>query len=255
MPKIETLGHRIKGLAAHWRLFKPEGPGPFPLVVQMHGCGGCHPFQDGYARVANAAGVAALVVDSYPHRAISPMGAMTLVCSGMRFWGRERAGDLYAAFQWARAQPFVRPDRLFAAGWSHGGWSVLDAMARGSAAERARWTGLTDLPNNPLEGLAGAFVVYPYCGLASMARLRGVITPAPVHAIVCGADHVVGGVSLQDTLKAMKKPGDPIAISFYRGATHSFDEPEAKDPRFRYDPRLTQDAQKEYAEFLGAAAA
>jgi dienelactone hydrolase len=127
--KFETLDARINALESHWRLFLPDGPGPFVLVVQMHGCGGCFPFQDEYAKAAASAGVAALVIDSYPHRGITPNEALRSVCLGLRLWGRERAGDLFAAFQWARGQARFDPTRLYAAGWSHGGWSVLDAAA------------------------------------------------------------------------------------------------------------------------------
>jgi len=50
-------------LCPHLRVVKPEGSGPFPVVVQMHGCGGVQPLQDRYARAASAAGVAAVIVD------------------------------------------------------------------------------------------------------------------------------------------------------------------------------------------------
>ena len=250
--KIETLHDRIKALSPHWRLILPNGPGPFGLVIQMHGCGGNGPFQVGYGEAAAAAGAAALIVDSYPHRAITEAQAYGLVCTGMKLWGRERAGDLYAAFAWAMGEPQFDPTRIFAAGWSHGGWSVLDAMAVATPQERARWTGLSDLPREPLAGLAGAFVVYPYFGVASVARGRGLRLEAPIMTIAGTRDSVVGGHGLVRALQATPKPGAPIAVTLLQGATHSFDEPEAKDPRFIFDPALTKGVQAQYAAFVGA---
>jgi dienelactone hydrolase len=250
MPKIETLDERIKALSAHWRLYKPDGPGPFRLVVLMHGCGGCHPFQDEYARAAAAAGVAALVVDSYPHREIAQAQALSLVCTGLKLWGRERAGDLFAAMAWARTQSFVDRDGLFVSGWSHGGWTVLDALALCTTQRRVRWTGLIDLDKEPMAGLAGAFVFYPYFGMASIARASGLRATAPVSAIVCGRDSVVGGRSLEAALRATPKPGAPIEITYFANATHAFDEPDTGDPRFRYDPVLTRQATALWLDLL-----
>ena len=50
----DTLQHRIDALLPHADLYKPDGPGPFPLVVQLHGCGGKKPFQKTWAEVAQA---------------------------------------------------------------------------------------------------------------------------------------------------------------------------------------------------------
>lgn len=248
--KFETLDERIDALARHWRLFTPEGPGPFACVVQMHGCGGCCPFQDDYARAAVAAGAAALVVDSYPHRRIKPAAALRSVCLGLRLWGRERAGDLYAALAWARTQPRIDATRLYAAGWSHGGWSVLDAAAVSTPAERGRWTRLVDLPEEPLGGLAGVLAVYPYCGLASVANARGLRVAAPVQAIAAGADSVVGGASLRTRLAALPKPGPAIDVTFFKGATHAYDQPDATDPRFKFNADLAAKTQVLFAQML-----
>ena len=56
--------------AARLRTLMPEGEGPFPVVIQMHGCGGKKNLQERWAEVAKA-GWAVIVVDSYAHRKIS----------------------------------------------------------------------------------------------------------------------------------------------------------------------------------------
>ena len=46
-------------------LFVPEGPGPFPAMVALHGAGGIFPYQAWWARQIANTGVVVLFVDSY----------------------------------------------------------------------------------------------------------------------------------------------------------------------------------------------
>lgn len=249
---MEHLDHRIAGLSPHARLFLPAGPGPHPIVVQMHGCGGCQPFQLTWAKVATSAGWAALVVDSYPHRGISRFEALATVCTGLRLPGRERAGDLFAALAWLRRQDWADSRRIVAAGWSHGGWTVLDALALNPGAEARAATRLEGLPDEPLDGVVGAFVVYPYVGLGSLAR-RGLRYDAKPLAIVGGRDVIVNGPGSERTLRRMSTPSGPIDVRRFDRATHAFDEPQARDTRVRYDAELTAEAQDLLRRYLAAA--
>ncbi len=58
MPARTSLEARIDALSRYWDVRKPDGDGPFPLVVQMPGCGGKKPFQDTWAEIAQKTGVA-----------------------------------------------------------------------------------------------------------------------------------------------------------------------------------------------------
>lgn len=244
----ETLDQRIAALAPY-DVVMPEGPGPFPVVVQLHGCGGKKPFQQTWAQVARDAGWAAVVLDSYAHRGIGRLSAYATVCTGMRLWGRERAGDLFAALEWARRQPWADAERLVAAGWSHGGWTVLDALALGEDAAQA--TKLDGLPAEPLAGVRGAFLVYPYCGAGSLARRRGLRFDAQPLALLGSQDAIVGTTALRAALEGLKGPS-PVAIEWFEGATHAFDEPDARDLRVRHDPVAVARAHDLYRAYLGA---
>ncbi|HVY88102.1 MAG TPA: dienelactone hydrolase family protein [Hyphomonadaceae bacterium] len=246
----EALQQRIDALMLSMTLTMPEGQGPFPVVIQMHGCGGRKPFQDDWAEVAKEAGWAVLVVDSYAHRKISSLEAYATVCTGVQLWGRERAGDMYAMMEWVRRQPWADPNRIAVAGWSHGGWTALDGMALTPGAEVASATRLEGLPAEPLAGLVGAFVVYPFAGPGSIAPSRGLRVGAPVQALVGTSDVVVGGKGLAATLKRTPTKGQPIDVVMLEGATHAFDEPSARDLRVRYDPELTARAHTYYSDFL-----
>ena len=245
----EAFERRIAALMPHADVVKPDGAGPFPVVVQLHGCGGKKTFQQTWAQVARAAGWAVIVLDSYAHRGISRLAAYATVCTGTRLWGRERAGDLFAALEWARRQQWADADRIVAAGWSHGGWTVLDAMALG--ADMAQATKLDGLPAQPLAGVRGAFLVYPYCGPGSIARRRGLRFDAKPLALVGSRDAIVGTKGLRTTLERMPAP-TPIRVEWLEGATHAFDEPEATDPRVRYNPEAVARAHALYQAYLSA---
>lgn len=250
----ETLAQRIEQLAAGVEVLLPEGEGPFPVAIQMHGCGGKKKLQARWAAVARAAGWAAVVVDSYAHRGISQFQAYATVCTGLQLWGRERAGDLYAMLEWTRTQPWADPRRIVAAGWSHGAWTTLDAMSMEPGAAMARAARLAGIPDEPFAGMVGAFLLYPWQGVGAISPGRGLRIDVPVRAIVGTKDSVVGGRGVIRTLERMKTPSQAIEVHAFEGATHAFDELEAQDWRNRYDPVLTEKAHGLYAEFLRDAA-
>jgi dienelactone hydrolase len=247
----ETVRDRIERLARHWEIHLPKGDGPFPVVVQMHGCGGKKPFQTTWAKVAVEAGAAAIVVDSHAPRGISTFEAYASVCTALRLRGIERAGDLYAALAFARAQPWADRSRMIVAGWSHGGWTVSDALALAPGQPMRAATGLTDLPDEPLDGVAGAFLVYPFLGSLSFApRVGWRVRPRTI-AILGGLDVVVGRALPRAVLERFAKDGAPIEIVWFPTATHAFDEREAADLRVRYDETLTREAHGHYHRLIG----
>jgi len=248
----ETFEQRIDALMRFADVVKPDGPGPFPVVIQLHGCGGKKPFQQTWAQVARDAGYAAVVLDSFGHRGISRLAAYATVCTATRLWGRERAGDLFAALEWTRRQPWADPQRLVAAGWSHGGWTVLDALALHPGADMAQATKLQGLPEEPLAGVRGAFLVYPYCGAGSIARRRGLRFDARPLAVLGSRDLIVGTTGLRATLAALPAP-TPVSIDWLEGATHAFDEPGGNDFRTRYNPPMVAQAHEAYRRYLAAA--
>lgn len=235
----ETLEHRIALLEPGFTVARPPGDGPFPVVVMLHGCGGPRPFLEEMARVANESGAAAVIVDSYAPRGISRIGALATVCTGARLRGRERAGDLYAAIAWARDQAWADSGRIIAAGWSHGGWTIMDALALRAGDEMRRATGLDDLPAEPLAGLSDVLIVYPYAGVASYAGRRDWrLAPRSV-AIVAGRDYIVGTHAPRTALERLRARGAPIEVVLFDDATHAFEDPFAEDPRVRFNPAAT----------------
>jgi dienelactone hydrolase len=233
----ETLDQRIARLEAHLLIARPEGEGRRPVVLMLHGCGGLRPFQNDIAQIVVDAGAAAVQIDSYAPRRLSRAAAIATVCTGARLHGRERAGDLYAAMAWARRQPWSDPERIIAVGWSHGGWTIMDALALRSGAEMERATGLNGLDTEPLRGLAGALLVYPYTNVGSLTgRREWRLTPRSV-AIVAEHDYIVG--PSRGALERQRARGAPLDIVMFPNTTHAFEDERAEDPRVRYNPAAT----------------
>lgn len=249
MRKPTPFEARLEAVASSLRVFRPPGSGPFPAVVQLHGCGGVSPNQETWAHAIVETGAAAVILDSYAFRGLTRNQALASVCTGLRLHGRERAGDLAAALEWLRRADWADAARLAVVGWSHGGWTALDALAL-RPSQWAPATGLADLPERPLAGVRGVFAFYPYLGRASLARAQGLCAPIPVTAIVCGRDRTVGFGLPKDTLQRCRARGAMIEIVEYSAATHDFDEPGLKSPWDRYDPTLAADANARLQRFV-----
>ncbi|MBX3510847.1 MAG: dienelactone hydrolase family protein [Hyphomonadaceae bacterium] len=234
----ETLEQRAERLAAHFEVTLPVGAAPFPVVVMLHGCGGRRPFMQEMAHVAATAGAAVINVDSFAPRGISRTAAIATVCTGMRLHGRERAGDLYAALAWARTQTWADAERFGVIGWSHGGWTILDALALRTGPEMERATRLQALPPEPLQGLAATLIVYPYAGVGSLVGRRPWRVAPASTAIVAERDFIVGDVRVP--LERQRGHGAPLDVLVFHGATHAFEDAHAEDPRVRFNPRATE---------------
>jgi dienelactone hydrolase len=234
----ETLANRALRLEPTFNIVRPSaatfGDGPYPTTIMMHGCGDQNGPQIDYARSAATHGVASVIVDSYTSRRIDKAQAATLVCSGMRLWGRERAGDIFAALHFARQQNWVDQDALSLAGWSHGGWSVMDALALGG--EVGDHAGITDLGGDGLAGVGAAFLVYPWCGAGAQTPSRGWLKPVRSFMILAEWDVVAGVRFPLSALRAAQKSGAMTESIVYPRATHCFDEVITLNPTFKYDP-------------------
>jgi dienelactone hydrolase len=216
-------------LINHAKLSLPRGEGPHPLVMLLHGCGGVQPYLADYAAAAVEAGVAALIVDSFAPRGISRLNAHATVCTGLRLRGVERAKDLFALLAWARTQAHIDPERIALAGWSHGGWTAMEAFARPPAA-------LT----HHLDQVRAVIAVYPYAGPLALTARRGWGGRRPqVFGVLAEADHVVGVKAPEQAFRRLSADGLNVELLRLSGATHAFDDAHASDPRTRHDPAHT----------------
>src|SRR5438876_205218 len=142
------------------RVVRPDGAGPFPAVVWLHGCGGvvrgARHLEDWTRRLVRLGYVVA-IPDS-----VSERGYPNGICgNGTLVPAPTRAEDAYAALRHLEGRPDVIAERIGLIGFSHGGWTVLAAMdqdagARARAAAGATRRVLREVAIEALdEGLAG----------------------------------------------------------------------------------------------------
>jgi dipeptidyl aminopeptidase/acylaminoacyl peptidase len=114
-------GGLIRGDHIQGFLAKPEGAGPFPAVIGLHGCAGM-PDTTKRKLVDElvGSGHVVLLVDSFATRAVEHActGGYSDV-AGMR------RSDAYGALAFLARQTFVDPQRVAAVGFSQGGWVAL----------------------------------------------------------------------------------------------------------------------------------
>ena len=197
-------------------LMTPDGAGPFPLVVLMHGCGGQSPFLENYALAANESGHAAILLDSWAARDIDRAAALRWTCSGAILRGPERAGDIHVLLD-NLDDPRLDLTKISLAGWSHGGWAAAEAMT-GDA---------------PPAGVTKLYLNYPYCGFAARWRNKAFPDDLDIEAVIGDADTVS---DYPACAKALNRDG--IALTVHENATHAFDDSDAEDPGFVFQPDL-----------------
>jgi len=191
-------------------LVRPSGDGPFPAVVQLHGCGGVEAQSYRWARWFADHGYVALVVDSF-----GPRGAKGDCQSGPSEPPiTARFDDAFGALRYLRTLPFVRGGRVAAIGWSQGGVYAM-AVINGPSLERARKRGV-DLP---AVGFAAGIGVYPG-GCFSLVH-ETVIRPLLV--LIGGADDWTPAAKCEEMVTAMRSRGANVSIVVYPGAYHYFD--------------------------------
>lgn len=247
----QSVGHAKRSwpsLASHWARLAPFATLRIPeradgvqsgAVALFHGCGGVQPFLHDYAQTLHEAGIATLIIDSYGPRKISKLTALALVCSGAMFRGAARTRDVLAALHGLRHHPAINPGQLGLAGWSHGGWAIMEALAlpRDRLARQAKldWRDDCDV----LAGLKQVFLAYPWCGVGAHSLALGWRRAVSAHVVLAGRDHVVGTKWPDATMARLQGDGQDLVVTRFADANHAFDVPDNPDPRFRFLPEAT----------------
>ena len=241
-------------LAPYYRVMRPPGEGPFPTALLYSGCDGPHDNLERWAGMLNAEGWAAIIVDSHGPRGYGTHEIWRLVCAGQLLMGSERAGDVLVSMDDARRMPFVDPARLVLIGASHGGWAIMDLLALDPPKRMP--TNLAALPAgapaDPLAGLVGVILVYPYCGPANRARPDGWRRAVATLLVVSDRDTVAPAADCLAIAGRMAARGQPVETLVLRGVTHGFDQEERSGlSLLEFDPAATEAALRAGAAFLG----
>jgi dienelactone hydrolase len=245
--RLDSLDRRWARLSPHVKAYGPEDGAPRPAVLIFHGCGGVRGQLTGYAEAAAAAGWRAYVVDSYAPRGWPRQYGMAFVCTGAVFRGWERAGDIAAAVHGISALPEVDASRLALAGFSHGGWSIMELMA--SPLARPGDAGLLDPQCTDLSGVRGVFLGYSYVGPLALRRSAPWLRRPKAFALIARRDHLTTVRNAERVFAAVEQSGVEVERWIAEG-THAFDEPMSFPP-MRHDAALTKEAIARFVAFVG----
>ncbi|HMB76495.1 MAG TPA: dienelactone hydrolase family protein [Kiloniellaceae bacterium] len=198
-------------------IHKPDGPGPYPTVLLLHGCAGLTPavhqgLRDHAAFLA-AAGYLAAILDSFGRRGRDG-GRVCRSLEELGYARHYRVQDVARSRDILAALPEVDARNFFVIGQSNGG-SVALALAAG--AGEANGTGQDDAAGAPAFQAIVAY--YPWCGAISAAPTL----VAPLLVLGAGDDDWVSPEGCRQ--RAAKAEGAAMEVVVYDGAHHSFDLP------------------------------
>jgi dienelactone hydrolase len=236
----------------HAQLYKPDGDGPFPTVIALHGCGGLAgrsepvlPRYRDWAGQLLKGGNAVLLPDSYGSRELGPQ---CRVKERRVLARRERVADITAARQWLVQQPWAAHDRISLLGWANGASALLWAVRPQSS-------------RNAEPDFRSAIAFYPDCrvssGLGWSARV-------PTLLLIGARDDVSSPPACRQMIDGAHGRSALARIVVYPGAYHDFDRAnlplhaiagtaDAAAPERGHvgtDPEARADSQKRVTEWL-----
>src|ERR1700719_15624 len=196
----------------HAQLYKPDGDGPFPVVIALHGCGGLtghsEPVQPRYRDWAEQLlqqGEAVLLPDSYASREVGPQchnRARRILAR------RARVVDILAERQWLMQQPWAAHDRISLLGWANGASALL-------------WAVRPQLSSRHIEpDFRAAIAFYPDCRISSGL---GWSARVPTLVRIGAKDDVSSPPACRQMVDGARGRSALARIVVYPGAYHDFD--------------------------------
>ncbi len=237
----------------HAQLYKPEGDGPFPVVIGLHACGGLgghseavQPRYRDWAEQLLKQGSAVLLPDSYGSRELGPQ---CRVKERRVRASRERVADIMAARQWLAQQSWVAHDRVSLLGWANGASALLWAVRPQLSAHNAG------------PDFRSAIAFYPDCRISSGL---GWSARVPTLLLIGAKDDVSSPPACRQMIDGARGRSALVRIVVYPGAYHDFDRAnlplhalagtaDAAVPdrgHLGTDPEARADSQKLVAEWL-----
>ena len=199
----------------HGILFRPEGAGPFPSVVALHGCeslvnrsGKMAPHLADWGERLAAAGLAVIFPDSFGSRGLR---TQCRVAERKVRSEHERVADANAARRWLQSQPWTIKTRVSVLGWATGGMASLWAVQ-----PRA-------VPHDGVPDFRSAVAFYPGCrrlsDLAWSARV-------PTLVLIGKADDWTSPAACEQMVRGARGRSALASLVVYPGAYHEFDRPD-----------------------------
>jgi dienelactone hydrolase len=209
-PEAVDIEGKLKGL-----LYRPEGKGPFPAIVALHGCDGltepktpiARRYADWGERLA-AEGFVVLFPDGFAARGL---GAQCGAGQRSLRSGRERVVDAEGARRFLQAQTYVAADRVSLLGWANGAVAALWAVRPGGTKKDAK------------PDFRSAVAFFPGC-----RRLRDTAWSArlPTLILIGAKDDWTPANTCEQMVAGARGRTARTNITVYPGAYHDFDHPD-----------------------------
>src|SRR5882724_7421916 len=253
LPSPQQVDIPLGSGTLHAQLYKPDGDGPFSVVIALHGCGGLsgysEPVQPRYREWAEQllkAGNAVLLPDSYGSREVGPQ---CRVKEGWVLARRERLADIMAARKWLVEQPWADQNRISLLGWANGASALLWAVRPQLSAR------------NVEPDFRSAVAFYPDCRISSGL---GWSARVPTLLLIGANDDVSSPPACRQMVDGARGRSALARIVVYPGAYHDFDRADlplhaiggtadAAAPEHGHvgtDPDARADSQQRVAEWL-----
>lgn len=210
-------------------LTRPEGSGPFPAIVLLHGFNG---FDTGQERTRSWSdmlvdwGYVTLQLDNFELRGGEDgyKGMSTII-------QRTRVRDVYDTKAFLGELPYVDPGRIALIGWSYGGNTVLEAIEDTSGDHKP---------------FRAAIAFYPFC--------RFFVDPnAPLMILIGELDDWTPAYRCARAIPSMPTAHE-IFLKIYPGAYHDFDwqgmDMVYRGNRLKYNAAAAEDAIVRVRDFL-----
>jgi dienelactone hydrolase len=212
LPAPRPVDIPLGSATLHAQLYKPDGNGPFPVVIALHSCGGlgspAEPVQRRYRDWAEQLlkeGKAVLFPDSYGSRQLGPQCRVKEPRVRAR---RERVADIMASRQWLAQQPWAARDRISLLGWANGASALL-------------WAVRPQLSSRNVEPeFRSAIAFYPDCRISSGL---GWSARVPTLLLIGGKDDVSSPPACRQMVDGARGRSALARIVVYPGAYHDFD--------------------------------
>lgn len=203
-------------------LYVPQHDAPgarYPAVVFMHGCSGLltrsgkvMSREADWAQRLTSQGYVVLAVDSFTTRA----QASECARGGPVRPQVERALDAYGALRFLQRRADVEPDRVALIGWSHGGGTVLFAIASSSPA-RSEASAPPDF--------RAAVAFYPgWCNNTAQHGAQWT-TSVPLLILAGERDVWTPAAPCETFVRMVRERNVPVELHVYADAYHDFDFP------------------------------
>jgi dienelactone hydrolase len=206
--RISNIGVTPPTLIGYFN--KPDGPGPFPAVVLMHGCSGILGNEAVWRSWLRERGYASLSVDGFRPRGFASIcAALGVVSQG------ERVADAFGALEYLASRGDIDASRVAVMGFSNGGVAVLGVAMPDPM--------ITRKPGAPQFHAVVAF--YPECKVRLGAAAPALA--APLLVLIGSKDDWTLASSCQEMAAQYGARATPVDLQVLPGALHGFDDPRA----------------------------